>query len=158
MSIQVFKTAVTASSTTLADLGSGLATGSIRYEPDGRQYMLMKVITATIADGLLFMKDAVTDTEINVIITTGETVPVLGVNNTGTLLAIGAYFWALQRGVGYVDPDASGWDDGGPVGCTSAGEGTAWATAETLVGIAVNDDTATVADNLIVFCLPAGST
>jgi len=153
MSAQAYKTGVTVSSTTLADLvGAGVLTGHIRHdETDGSSYRLCKVGAAAIADGLCAKKDATTSLELTVIKTTAIATSVtLGINNTGGEVAIGAYFWAKMGGVCYCDGVAAGWNDGDAVTGGVAGEMTvAVVGANDVFGVAMNDDSATITVNRI---------
>ena len=103
MSIQAYKTAVTITSATLADLGTGLTTGHLRREPDGRIYVLLLSGEAT-PDGMCVQLDE-TESSATVIHSelaiAGATKPAIGVNNTGAEVADNVYWWAIKSGLGY---------------------------------------------------------
>lgn len=147
MARTVYKTGVTVTSTTLADLGDGIATGHIRYE-DGKEYLLCKA-AGTIADGVGGKKDATTSTVVTVIASAAVNDVMLCVNNTSGSLSSGAFFWGLKKGRGYGAPDAGGWNDGDAIIASATAakwDGVANAEATTkdtnVAGIAVNDDSA----------------
>jgi hypothetical protein len=103
MSIQAYKTAITITSATLADLGTGLTTGHERTEPDGRMYVLLFCGEAT-PDGMVVCVDE-TETTATVIHSElcldGTTKMPAGVNNTGAPITDNHFWWALKRGLGY---------------------------------------------------------
>jgi hypothetical protein len=146
-------------SATLTDFGGEIATGEIRWMVDPldklmKKWMLFKA-AAAIADGLQFMKDTTTSTEVTVILTTAVTDLALGVNNAGATIASGNYFWGLVEGRGYADPVAAGWADSEAVGPGVAGEATVYAAGSSQSGIAINDDSATVQANVILWSFPS---
>lgn len=81
-------------------LPADLTTGMIRWV-NGKKYILVKNVGATLADGKTFKRDANSTTDIQVIVgaVTGDYI--LGVNNTGIVIPNGDYFWGLQEGRGY---------------------------------------------------------
>ncbi len=103
-----YKTPVTSTSATLADLGAGLTTGHLRTEPDGRVYMLLYSGEST-ADGLAVALDE-TETTATVIHSElgAATTEIIGFNNTGATVAADVYWWAIVHGLGYVVCDAAG--------------------------------------------------
>lgn len=104
----VYKTDVTASSTALADLGAGLSTGHIRWEPDGRAYRLLITGDASILHGELVTLDAAESSATEMHAQRGAVGAVcLGANNTGGTLADNTYFWALCHGIGTAQANAT---------------------------------------------------
>lgn len=156
MAIKVYKRAVTVVSTTLADLGAGLETGDLRIEPNGSEYVLCKS-AGSLVDGVGCIKDAATSSVITVIASAGVDQLILGVNNTGAVIATLTFCWLIKRGRGYGTPDAGGWNDGDMI-ATSATAATfdgfanaaATTTIHNILGIAISDDDQSVdANNLI---------
>ncbi len=147
MSLQAYKTDVTVHSSTLSDLGAGLVTGHIRYEPDGSKYVLV------LADGVITNGDClIREATISVLgvlkveSSNAVTEYTFCVDNRGsaTALATGDYFWAKTGGVAYIDPDGTGWADGDPISGGAAGKGDV-ATLGThhVFAIAMTDDVTT---------------
>ena len=85
------------SSTTLP---ADLTTGMIRWD-QGKKYILVKNVGASLADGKTFKRDANSTTDIHVIVGAARGDYILGVNNTGAAIPDGSYFWGLQEGRGY---------------------------------------------------------
>lgn len=83
-----------------ATLPPDLTTGYIRWT-QGKQYILVKNVGADLADGKTCKRDANTSADIQVVVGAATGDYILGVNNTGTVITNGNYFWALQRGRGY---------------------------------------------------------
>lgn len=146
-------------SSTLKDHGENARTGQLRYFVDDvfgeREFILLKA-AGTIADGLGIMKDTTSSAEVTVIVTSGTTVQGLGINNTGSSLVTGNYFWALRKGLGYGDPTAGGFSDGDKIGPAAAGEIAAVGTVGTVFGVAISDSSATVNANLVLFDFATG--
>ena len=88
---------LTGQSTTLP---ADLATGMLRYEK-GKVYILVKNLGASLADGKTCKRDATVGTDITVVVGAAVTDIFIGVNNTGSAIADGSYFWALKEGRGY---------------------------------------------------------
>ena len=123
----VYKTDVTAHSSTANDLGEGLKPGHIRRDnEDGCEYILLEAAGA-ITNGDCVMHDAVDVATglFTVVVTTGPTVSTVAVDNRGsaTALADGDYFWGKCRGRGYIDPDATGWAVGAIITGGASGKG-----------------------------------
>lgn len=113
MSNIAYKTGVTVTSQTLADLGAGLTVGDIRWE-SGKEYILAEAGGA-IPDGYAATPDiSLTATASALVFTvTPAGDEVWCINNTGAAVASGAYFWGLAKGVGYGYVDTTGTVTGG---------------------------------------------
>lgn len=102
MSNVSYKTSVTETSLTLADLGDGLDTGHIRWE-SGAMFMLVRA-NAAITDGLacvIDLAETLIDTDISVKPVDVAAGGVVGFNNTGSTIADLTYFWLFAFGNGY---------------------------------------------------------
>ena len=123
MSNVAYKADLTTTSQTLTDLGEGLTVGDIRWE-SGKQYILAEAGGA-IPDGYVATPDiSLTETASALVFTvTPADDEVWLVNNTGAEVASGAYFWGLQKGVGYGYVDTAGTVTGGIAVCVEATSG-----------------------------------
>lgn len=120
----------------------------------GKLYVLLKA-SGTILDGALVKKDSTSSTEITVTNTAAAGDSAIGVNNTGSTVNIGDYFWALCQGRGYVAASATSFADGDRIVPAASGEGNVASTGGTQVGIAILDRSATAQNNAILFNMPS---
>lgn len=86
---------------TSATLPADMFTGQLRWQ-GGKEYILVKNLGASLADGKVCKRDATVGADITVIVgNAAADITVMGVNNTGAAIPDGHYFWALRKGRGY---------------------------------------------------------
>jgi len=138
-------------STTLSDHGDDAYTGMIRHHL-GREYMLVKSAD-TIGNGEVVCKNTTTGEHLTVTIPSAVTTRALGVNQIGSTVLTGYFFWVLIRGRGFCVADGT-WVDSDMVG-PSATPGATAAVASvalgTVYGIAIKDSSTTTTSNAIQF-------
>lgn len=131
MSNVAYKTGVTTTSQTLADLGAGLTVGDLRWE-SGKKYICGEA-GAALTDGYALSPDISLTATASALVfvhtdATAGTSGVWCINNTGATIASGAYFWGLVEGVGYGYADTASTITGG---IAVSVEGTAGELSET---------------------------
>jgi hypothetical protein len=159
MSFKSYKTGVTVTSTTLADLG-GVVTGHIRQE-DGKKYILAKA-GGTIPDGYAASPDIslTAAAEELVFVTTSATAgtsTVWCINNTGGSIASGTYFWGLVEGIGYGYVDTAGTVTAGIVVSVEGTAGELMETTDSVpCGVALDTIAADATGAMFFYCNPSG--
>lgn len=135
MSRKVFRQGVTATSTTLSDVGE---VGDERFT-GGKKYRLVYTAATQIDDGFVAWATADSAWASYQVVAAVNTLPIAGVNDTGASIAASTYFWAMVEGPLLVAAYESAVETGQCGGSLTANTGLALNTDEGVVDAASTD-------------------